>query len=94
MLQERRGKKDAIWIVVSAEDTQGEANEVNATGCQELCEARIDAQADMLYGDLFTQAKELEKANPHLHPFVEEICQLAKGFKVRKLEEFVKQYIV
>lgn len=61
MLQERRDEKDIIWIVVSAEDTQGKSNKVNATGCREICEARIDAQADMLYGDLFTQAKELEK---------------------------------
>ena len=53
-------KKEDIWIVVNAEDTQGIPNRINAKGCRELCEARIDAQADMLYGKLLKQAKKLE----------------------------------
>jgi len=61
MLQERVGEKDVIWIIVNAEDTQGIANEANARGCRELCAARVDAQADMLYGELLEQAEQMRE---------------------------------
>jgi hypothetical protein len=59
MSQTNKGESDIIWIVVNAEDTQGKANAINAQGCRELCEARVDAQADMLYGGLLDQASRL-----------------------------------
>ena len=49
-----------IWIVVNAEDTQKQATVRNAEGCRELCDARIEAEADMLYAELCEQAKRLE----------------------------------
>ena len=60
-----RGKdtSDIIWVVVNSEDTQRRANAANAQGCRELCEARVDAQADMLYGRLFGQANELSEGD-------------------------------
>ena len=54
-------ENDIIWIVVNAEDIQGLANQTNAIGCRELCESRVDAQADMLYGNLFEQAMQLKE---------------------------------
>lgn len=50
---------DAIWVVLSSEDTQGKANSQNARGCKAVCDARIAAQADMLYGSLYKQAAQL-----------------------------------
>jgi len=48
--------QDTIWIVINAEDTQGRANNVNAAGCKTVCDARIDAKADMMYPTLHAQA--------------------------------------
>jgi len=51
--------ESVIWVVLNSEDTQGKANLENARGCRAVCEARIVAQADMLYGSLYEQAKQL-----------------------------------
>ncbi|MDM8560948.1 CHASE domain-containing protein [Candidatus Parabeggiatoa sp. HSG14] len=39
------------------------------------------------------KAKAFLEEEPKLQPFVEEICQLAKGFQVTKLKNFLKQYM-
>lgn len=51
--------ESVIWVVLNSEDTQGKANSENARGCKAVCDARIAAQADMLYGSLYEQAKQL-----------------------------------
>ncbi len=51
--------ESVIWVVLNSEDTQGKANLENAMGCKAVCDARIAAQADMLYGSLYKQAKQL-----------------------------------
>ena len=53
--------EDTIWVVVNAEDTQEQANEVNARGCREVCDLRIQEQADMMYPELHNQAMQLCK---------------------------------
>lgn len=58
------GYHGLIWIVFNSEDTQGVANSVNAEGCKAVCDARIEAQADMLYGTLHEQARLLRKDDP------------------------------
>jgi hypothetical protein len=50
---------NVIWVVLNSEDTQGKANSQNAEGCKAVCNARIAAQADMLYGSLYKQAARL-----------------------------------
>lgn len=57
------GSQSVIWVVLNSEDTQGEANPVNAEGCKAVCDARIEAQADMLYGSLREQARYLRKGD-------------------------------
>jgi hypothetical protein len=52
-----------IWVVLNSEDTQSKANLVNARGCKAVCDARIAAQADMLYGSLYAQAKRLRSGD-------------------------------
>lgn len=52
--------RDTIWVVVNAEDTERSATPKNAQGCRELCDARIEAQADMLYKELCGQAEQLQ----------------------------------
>jgi hypothetical protein len=54
------GNHSTIWIVVNAEDTEEQATPRNAQGCMKLCDARIEAEADMLYAELCEQAKQLE----------------------------------
>jgi PAS domain S-box-containing protein len=39
--------------------------------------------------EIIKTAEELSKANPNLHPFVENVCQLAKGFQIVKLKKFL-----
>ena len=51
--------ESVIWVVLNTEDTQRKANLENARGCRAVCDARIAAQADMLYGSLYEQAKRL-----------------------------------
>ncbi|MDM8560951.1 response regulator [Candidatus Parabeggiatoa sp. HSG14] len=38
-------------------------------------------------------AEALLENNPHLQPFIQEVCQLAKNFKIRKLKRFLNQYL-
>ena len=61
MAQRGKDTSDIIWVIVNSEDTQGKANATNAQGCRELCEVRVDAQADMLYEQLSGQANELRQ---------------------------------
>jgi DNA-binding NarL/FixJ family response regulator len=42
---------------------------------------------------VITKAESLLEGEPKLQSFVEEVCQLAKSFKVTKLKNFLKQYI-
>ena len=35
----------------------------------------------------------LIQADSKLQPFANEVCQLAKGFKIKKLEVFVKEHL-
>ena len=63
MAQRGKDTSDIIWVIVNSEDTQGKANATNAQGCRELCEARVDAQADMLYEQLSGQANELSEGD-------------------------------
>lgn len=49
-----------------------------------------------LIGDVLgiqEQAAKLEKIDKKLVPFTTELCQLAKNFQVKKLQEFIRQYI-
>jgi hypothetical protein len=55
--------KGVIWVVLNSEGTQGKANSKNAKGCKAVCDARIAAQADMLYGSLYKQAKQLRQGD-------------------------------
>jgi len=52
-------RESVIWVVLNSEDTQGKANSENAHGCKAVCDARIAAQADMLYGSLYEQVAQL-----------------------------------
>jgi hypothetical protein len=52
-----------IWIIVNAEDTEQQATRRNALGCKELCNARIQAEADMLYKGLCEQASRLKSGD-------------------------------
>ncbi len=63
MAQGGKDTSDIIWVIVNSEDTQGKANATNAQGCRELCEARVDAQADMLYEQLYGQANKLSEGD-------------------------------
>lgn len=42
---------------------------------------------------VITTAEELLTVDPTLQPFVQEVCQLAKGFKINQLKNFLKQYL-
>ena len=55
--------ESVIWVVLNSEDTQRKANLENARGCKAVCDARITAQADMLYGSLYEQAKRLRSGD-------------------------------
>ena len=57
------GSQSVIWLVLNSEDTQDKANSVNAEGCKAVCDARIEAQGDMLYGSLREQARQIRKGN-------------------------------
>ncbi len=49
-----------------------------------------------LIGDVLgiqEQAAKLEKIDPKFVPFATEVCQLAKNFQVKKLQEFIEEYI-
>ncbi|OQW93802.1 MAG: hypothetical protein BWK79_09260, partial [Beggiatoa sp. IS2] len=58
-------------------------------------------QAQTLYelvklGDvqvLVSEAQKLAQFDARLQPFTQEICQLSKNFRMRKLEEFIKKFI-
>jgi len=53
--------RDTIWVVVNAEGTQKTPNRVNAYGCKEICDARVEAGADMLYPELAEDAAQLRE---------------------------------
>ncbi len=63
MSQEGKCNTNTIWVVVNAEDTQGKPNATNARGCYKLCNARVGAQADMLYKELSSQAVQLNEGD-------------------------------
>jgi len=47
------------------------------------------------YGDVqavIKKAEALLESEPHLHAFVREVCQLAKGFKITQLKNFLGQF--
>ncbi|OAD21881.1 sensor hybrid histidine kinase, partial [Candidatus Thiomargarita nelsonii] len=49
------------------------------------------------YGDVQAVIKKVEvllESEPHLHAFVGEVCQLAKGFKITQLKNFLEQFLV
>ena len=46
--------------MINAEDTEDQPTLRNLQGCREVCNARIEAQADMLYARLRLKAWELE----------------------------------
>ncbi|MEN8216884.1 MAG: response regulator [Pseudomonadota bacterium] len=49
------------------------------------------------YGDVQAVIKEAEallESEPHLQAFVGEVCQLAKGFKITQLKNFLEQFLV
>jgi len=57
-------EEGVIWVVLNSEDTRGKANLKNAQGCKAVCDARVSAQADMLYASLYRQASLLGKGDP------------------------------
>lgn len=55
--------RSVIWVVLNSEDTQGKPNFRNAEGCKAVCDARIAAEADMLYRSLYKQATQLRRGD-------------------------------